>query len=403
VTDTANETPSTDATDSVIERHPNAYVASDHGMVTWAGGLLIAAGAVELAFAIALIARPGFLGQLDEIVRNILIFAALGEGWVILACGVLTLRNWYAAAVTGLVLMCLALAVWVANVVLVGLAVGFDDSAFFTDLVVTGIRVLLVVVVAYGVGAVKRINQRIGWYGELALRPPTPASPEDRWAPARAAAGASAKAVAGTTPPESVPANPLIPYYHLFIRLLVRVMRADGLLDRRERLKIAEVCDAMQISSYERDRVILAAGLDPASDIEEQTRRYVEAAEALEIPGPRWQLVLAAIGVAGADGVIELSEQQVVLDIGAAVGIAEGEIRTILDQQVVDPDHLDAEEARRLLALPEGATPGEIEGAHESLSSSFAEGDYLHLGGRLEDFVTERQRVLDGARAVLLG
>ena len=195
--------------------------------------------------------------------------------------------------------------------------------------------------------------------------------------------------------------SPLVEYYHHFVPLLGWVMTADGHMDRRERAKIATICNTMGISPYERDRLLRRATSPQNFDVNAQTARYLELARAIDLATPDWQLLIAAVAVAGADGVVADGEAHVIREIGAAAGIDPEDVNGLLAQATVTPAEMDREQARQLLAVDEAASPATIEAAHKSLSEGLAQGHYGHLGQRLEAFVEARREILDRARALL--
>lgn len=345
----------------LVQRFPNPNAHADRGKVAGAGVTLIIVGCLQLLMGLALAG-----GALKMRYADVLGIATLVEGVITLICGIMTLRNSYGAAVFGLVLSCIGLLLSVLSFNLIGI----------------GIRTAIVILVGRGVNAIKQINSRIMYHSAVATMPP-PAAP----APA---------------PKPAEQANPLVAYYHHFVTLLVQVMGADGHLDRRERQKIAQICDAMSISEYERERVIQNAERHPVA-VGQQAKSYLALAEQLAVSSPKWQLMVAAVAVASADGVIAEAEEKVILEIGRALGLPSEEIWPVLAEEQVDLDKLSTDQARNLLNVKEDATADQIEQAHSTLSAELAKGDYAHLGQRLTQFLVERQKVLDRAKEVLAG
>jgi tellurite resistance protein len=329
-------------TQPLRERFPNPDVQLDRGKVLGAGITLIVMGGLQLLAAAAL----AMIG-LDRIqMAGVIAVAALIEGTVTITLGIFTLRNSYPAAVTGLVLSSIGLALALISI----------------NPLAIGIRVAIVVLVYRGVSALKGVNLRIA--------------------------------------AEAQP-NPLTAYYHHFVPLLARVMAADGHLDRRERAKIVEVCDAMNISSYEQRQLIERAAAPQAFDVAEHTRAYAARAREIGLVNPQRQLLVAAIAVAGADGVIVEAEGKMLREIGAALGTPADEVDALVEQQRAKLAELTPELARKLLNVQPDAPPEHVKASYEALRKDLEARSYEHLGHALGREVAERRAVVERAYQLL--
>jgi uncharacterized tellurite resistance protein B-like protein len=335
--------PPTESSPAIVDRYPNDSMNVDRGKVTGAGVTLIIIGALQLVAGLAL--YSGALGHIPNI--KIIGIGAAIEGVLNILLGILTLKNSYPAAVIGLVLNSLALLVTLLSLNIIGIA----------------IRGAAVAVIARGVGALKGINNRIA---------------------------------------EPVQQNPLTAYYHHLIPLLVRVIGADGHLDRRERGKIAVICNAMQISRYEEHRLVNAATKQGGTlDIRDAVDKYLTRARTIQLPNPEHQLITAAIAVAGADGVIVAEEEQVIYQIGDALRLSREDVAARLAAHRAKLDHLDINMAREILNVTANALPEEIEASYNTIKSEMQPQNYAHLGSNLGDYVNQRAAILEKAVQLL--
>ena len=323
------------------QRFPNPHVPADRRRVLGAGVTLIVLGGLQLLGGIALAA-----GGLDVPLASVLGLVTAGEGVLNLVLGILTLRNSYAAAVTGLVLSILGLLGTLLSFNLIGII----------------IRGVVVGLIAGGVSALRNVNLRI--------------------------------AVATQE-------NPLVAYYHYFVPLLTRVMAADGHLDLRERQKIVEVCNGMSISAYEQRRLIERASAPQAFDAAEVTRRYLEAARQVGLPSPERQLLIAAVAVAGADGVLAEAEERLIRDMGKTMAVSSGEIDALIAQQQLSMDELTPVLARRLLNVSPNQPFEQITASYQRLAGDLQKQSFSHLGAKLGEIAERRRQVLDRAYALL--
>jgi tellurite resistance protein len=333
----------TSPTAQIADAFPNPDERSDRNKVLGAGITLIILGALQLLAGLVLAGGGLRLGGSTAQIIGILTVA---EGAVTLTLGIFTLKNSYGAAMGGLVLACIGLGLNVLSLNMIAIA----------------IRGAVVALVARGVSALRSINNRVA---------------------------------AGT------PATPLTAYYHELIPIMVRVMAADGHLDRRERKKIGEVCDAMRISRYEQHRLIGQASRSTTFDVRASVQRYLQLARQIRLPTPEEQLLMAAIAVAGADGVFEAAEEQLIKEIGAAAGMSAEDIEWRVTMAKAKLGSLDSSLAREILNVDQSASPEAIETSYQTLCRELAPEAYGHLGQGMSGFVRQRVAVLDRAKDLL--
>lgn len=336
---------STTPTAQLADAYPNPDERADRGKVLGAGITLIILGALQLL--VGLVVAGGGL-RVGGSAAQLIGIATLVEGVVTLTLGIFTLRNSYGAAMAGLVLACIGLALNVLSLNMVAIA----------------IRGAVVALVARGVSALRSINQRVA---------------------------------------SGQPTTPLTAYYHELIPLLVRVMAADGHLDRRERKKIGEICDAMRISRYEQHRLIGQASRSTTFDVRASVQRYLQLARQIKLPTPEEQLLMAAVAVAGADGVFESAEVELIKEIGAAAGMGAEDVEWRVSMAQAKLGSLDSSLAREILNVGPEANPETIETSYQTLCRELAPDAYGHLGERMSGFVRERVAVLDRAKDLLVG
>lgn len=196
--------------------------------------------------------------------------------------------------------------------------------------------------------------------------------------------------------------DPLVAYYHNLLQLLVWVMRADGHCDRRELRKVKTTCDAMNLSSWERDVVLASSNLSDRKELRDAAKRYLQAAATASIADPGASLVVVATAVAGADGVITSEEAAAVRELAKLVGVPKDNAAQLLLGQQLHLDALDATRAHELLNLDEGASKGQVEQAHGALAAELEETRYQHIGTTLVEQLHQRHAMLDRARDLLL-
>jgi tellurite resistance protein len=195
--------------------------------------------------------------------------------------------------------------------------------------------------------------------------------------------------------------DPLEAYYHNLLQLLVWVMRADGHCDRRELRKIKTTCNAMHMSSWERDFVLRSANVDDRAELKTASKRYLQSAGAAGISDPGDQLIVVALAVAGADGVVVEQEEQAVRQLAKLVAVKEPFVDTLLQQQKLHLEALDVDRARALLHVDADATPDAVTEAHDTLATELQGSQYDHLGTGFASTLQARLDVLTRARDLL--
>ncbi|MFH2005734.1 MAG: TerB family tellurite resistance protein [bacterium] len=195
--------------------------------------------------------------------------------------------------------------------------------------------------------------------------------------------------------------DPLEAYYHNLLQLLVWVMRADGHCDRRELGKIKTTCDAMRMSSWERDFVLRSANLEDRAELKTASKRYLQSAAAAGIPDPGDHLIVVALAVAGADGVVVDQEEEAVRQLAKLVGVKEPLVDTLVGQQRLHLEALDVDRARDLLHVDSDATPDAITAAHDTLAAELQSFQYDHLGTGFASTLNARLSALTRARDLL--
>lgn len=323
---------------SSAERHGNPHITKDHAKVAVAGGLLIAVGLLQVGLAVFSIALPEGLAWRAAV--------ALG-GVLSVGLGVSTLRNVYGAAVAGVALHALGLLLTVSMGEVFGI----------------GIHAVMLVVVGAGALALREINRRV-----------------------------DGGAVSG----------PLTAYYHQLVALLVRAMAADGQLDRRERQKIQQVCDAMQISRYEQQRLIEGAARATAFDVRASARSYLAEARRLGVSTPEQELIVVALAVAGADGEIAAPERELIVQMALALDVSAADVDLQAALHGAELTDLDEVGARKLLGVDGTASKSDVEAAYQRRLVGLDASGYAHLGERLGRYVAGRAAVLHRARELAL-
>ncbi len=194
--------------------------------------------------------------------------------------------------------------------------------------------------------------------------------------------------------------DPLEAYYHNLLALLVRVMGADGHCDRRELSKISRLCNNMNLSDYERDLVITSANDHPPEPLEDVVLRYRIAAEVAQIPDPAESLIVAALAVATADGILVPEERAVLEDMAKLLDVNANLYEAALAAHAT-PSKLDEETARSLLNVTPDDSAKALEAAYRSLRTELHAAHYNHLGSHLADTLTQRLILVDEAYDLL--
>ena len=194
--------------------------------------------------------------------------------------------------------------------------------------------------------------------------------------------------------------DPLSAYYNAFVRLLVRVMKADGHLDDRERQRIAEFCDVMQLTGYEQQRVINAAAGEWV-DVSAAAQSYLRHATQLGLRQPERQLIIGALAIAAADGVLASEEEGVLGELAQAVGMPDQELRTMIEQERATIGELDELHARLVLNVEPSDGLPQIQRSYKALMHEFDEARFAHLGSRLSEHIKQRREVIQRAFRLL--
>jgi tellurite resistance protein len=195
--------------------------------------------------------------------------------------------------------------------------------------------------------------------------------------------------------------DPLEAYYHNLLGLLVRVMRADGHCDRRELSKISRLCNDMNLSDYERDLVVTSANEHPAEPLEDVVMRYRIAAEVAQIPDPTQSLVVAALAVATADGILVPEERAVLEDLAKLLDVDAALFEAALGPHA-PPDSMNEDFARSLLNVTENDPAETVAEAYRSLRSELHAAHYTHLGSHLAQTLNKRLLLVDEAHDLLV-
>ena len=195
--------------------------------------------------------------------------------------------------------------------------------------------------------------------------------------------------------------SPLTQYYHYVIPLLVHVMRSDQHIDPRERTKIYEACNQMNISSYERRRLVEEAIRRPSINVDIMVRRYLVSSRAIGQPSPERKLLLMALSVAEADGILLPQEVDAVHEIGRALGVPKDEVESLLLEHIPDEGPLSEERARYVLGVPKTASPWDIESAYQTLLKDLDPAEYAHIGALIAHQVKQRRALVEQAYAVV--
>ena len=318
-------------------KYENASIEDDRRKVVIAGVMLMFIAVLQVLFAFVVLADAGL--------PEWLYYVTMIEAAVTLVLGIFVLRNSFVALTVALVLQGLGAVSVLISFNVVGIA----------------IKAGILVVLWRAREAIQRINLRID-------------APEQP--------------------------NPLVAWYHEFIPLMVRVMSADGHIDHREKQKIAEICNSMKISEYERDRV-LGRDDDANTPVQKLIDRYTVKSKAVGMANPMHKVVVAAVVVAGADGIIVPEEEKLIREIGAAGGMDAAEVEALLAQHRAKLEDIDAETARKLLNVDADADAEAIRESYEAFAAELREPSFSHVGSAMEKYAGERLKMLDKAYAIL--
>ncbi len=194
--------------------------------------------------------------------------------------------------------------------------------------------------------------------------------------------------------------DPLQVYYHNLLQLLVHVMRADGHCDRRELSKITRLCDNMNLSDYERDLVIESTNDHPLEPLSDVIPRYRMAADLAHIPDPAQSLIVAAVAVAAADGVLASEERAAIEDMAKHLDVDATLYEAALAAHA-PPDQMSEDLARTLLNVTADTDATELDSAYQTLRAELNAAHFAHLGHRLAKTLNERLILVDEAYDLL--
>lgn len=327
------------------ERFPNKDVEADQFKVNLAGGLLIVLGIVQVVVGGWLVAEISGARRVDSIIK-VMAYSLVIEGVLTIACGVGTRKNSSGWALTGLILTSL----------------GAGMAMLSANIIAIIIRAPIWIAVLSGYQALKRIDTRV-------------AKPEQT--------------------------SPLTQYYHYVIPLLVHIMRADQHIDRRERAKIYEACNQMNLSGYERRRLVEEAIKRPEINVEIMVKRYLVSSRAIGQPSPERKLLLMALSVAEADGILLPQEVDAIHKIGRALGVPQDEVDSLLLEHIPDDGPLNEERALYVLGVPKTSSPWDIESAYQALLKDLDPAEYEHIGALVAHQVKQRRTLVEQAYRVV--
>lgn len=202
---------------------------------------------------------------------------------------------------------------------------------------------------------------------------------------------------------EADQSHPAVDYYHRLIPLLVRVMAADGHLDRRERKKIYTLCDSMKISRYEQQTLVRQSLKYADNAIAPLIDGYLAVARKIGFVTPDRKLLSAALAVASVDGVLAPEEVALLKTIGQHLHLPDSAVDAMLHQQKARLEHIDAAAAAQILDVPSNATAEQINEAYRSFLQDFEAEQYASVGQKLLAHIQRRKQAVERAYEVLQG
>ncbi len=323
-------------------RFPNENVRGDSSRVLVAGTVMICSGAIQVILGVLKLSL--LAGATDGALEQGFAILSLIAGAMTVVLGTAALRNDYDAAQFALYT---ALTCAVVEI-------------FSFDLLLSVMNAAVLGVLLWAVRGLRQVNARI-------------AAPEQK--------------------------NPLTGLYHHLLPLLVHAMKIDGHVDRRERRRISQICDSMNISHYEQARLIDTAAEDEI-DLQAHVTGYLSAAERAEVSGPKFQLMVACMAVVGADGVVAREEEALIREIAKAAGLRARDAEQLLRNQQTKLQQMTPGTARAVLGLEGEQDYASVKAAYDELSAEL-ERDFSHLGQGLTVYVAERKTILDEALRLL--
>ncbi len=199
------------------------------------------------------------------------------------------------------------------------------------------------------------------------------------------------------------PIDPKVECYHHLVPILVRLMTAEGDVDRRELQRIKEICDPVDITAYEHDYLAHRAQREQEYTLKDLVKGYLKAAAKVAGLHPRHSLLAASLAVVEADGVIASEEVRVLREISDLLGYSPEQFEMILRQMQTRIDQMDLSRAAHLLGVNEDATRTEIEHAHHRLLQDFLGVHHgAAFGEKIESILQKRRDILEQAYMMMI-
>ncbi len=195
--------------------------------------------------------------------------------------------------------------------------------------------------------------------------------------------------------------DPMVDFYHRLIPVLVRVMAADGHLDRRERKKISQLCDRMRISKYEQQQLIRKALKYKQNPIEPLIDGLLAATTKVGYVDPHRKLLSSMLAVASADGIFVPEEISLLRQVGKQLEVPNNVIDAMLRQHQTKLEHIEPAIAREILSVGPNATTEQIRDAYLAFLQDFETEQYNDVGSTLKEHILQRKEVVERAFEVL--
>lgn len=199
------------------------------------------------------------------------------------------------------------------------------------------------------------------------------------------------------------PPDPKVECYHHLVPILVRLMTAEGDVDRRELQRIKEICDPVDITVYEHDYLAHRAQREQEYPLGDLVKGYLKAAKKVAGLHPRHSLLAASLAVVEADGVIALGEVRLLREISDLLGYEPEQFERIMRQMRMRIEQMDLARAAHLLGVSEEATRAEIEQAHRRLLQDFLGVRHgAAFGDKIEEILQKRRDILEQAYMMMI-
>ncbi len=199
------------------------------------------------------------------------------------------------------------------------------------------------------------------------------------------------------------PPDPKVECYHHLVPILVRLMTAEGDVDRRELQRIKDICDPVDITAYEHDYLAHRAQREQEYTLKDLVVGYLKAAKKVVGLHPRHSLLAASLAVVEADGVIALGEVRLLREISDLLGYEPEQFERIMRQMRMRIDQMDLSRAAHLLGVSEDATRAEIEQAHRRLLQDFLGVHHgAAFGDKIEEILQKRRDILEQAYMMMI-